>query len=502
MKRFNSFFSRITIKHKIALFTGCTFLIILVAVFFDGWIVNLFMIDFNDIMEDNAKGGEIINAIDREKDLFDDLIQSSIGSEDKEWIDCKTETDRAIAAIPVNYERLGEKRFALMQALITCYEVYCGERDELLSRDRGSEHYVSDLYGIYSMQDYLSTYAQRFVDLTLKAGNERYRELLPTVFVVPVVAIIVSVILFAALIQLSGMMNRSITEPVLKLANASRRIAANDFHVDDVKAENQDELGELITAFNKMKYATGEYIEALEERREALDKLHIQEMETLEAEKRLDAAKLELLKSQINPHFLFNTLNVIGGMANLEGAEVTEQMIGSLSSLFRYNLKEQEQEALLSQELTVAENYMYLQKQRFGDRVTYETVCKVDADHVCIPTFTLQPLVENSMIHGIAPKVEGGFVRVSIEEQENEMLEIRVSDNGVGIPAEKLEKIRKALAGGEREGDDSVGIGLGNICWRIRSMYAEGRMEVYSTAGEGTTVSIRIPLRREPGRMS
>ena len=127
MKRFNRFFSRITIKHKIALFTGCTFLIILVAVFFDGWIVNLFMIDFNDIMEDNAKGGEIINAIDHEKDLFDDLIQSSMGSGDKEWTNCIAETDRAIAAIPVNYERLGEKRFAQMQALITLYQALGGD---------------------------------------------------------------------------------------------------------------------------------------------------------------------------------------------------------------------------------------------------------------------------------------------------------------------------------------------------------------------------------------
>lgn len=90
------------------------------------------------------------------------------------------------------------------------------------------------------------------------------------------------------------------------------------------------------------KYATGEYIQALEEKRKTLDLLHEEELEKLETEKRLEMTKLELLKSQINPHFLFNTLNVIGGMASLEEAETTEKMIRALSALFRYNLKNQD----------------------------------------------------------------------------------------------------------------------------------------------------------------
>lgn len=117
--------------------------------------------------------------------------------------------------------------------------------------------------------------------------------------------------------------------------------------------QNEDELGELVHAFNKMKYATGEYIMALEEKRKTLDLLHEEELEKLETEKRLEMIKLELLKSQINPHFLFNTLNVISGMARLEEAQTTEKMILALSSLFRYNLKTPEQFVLLAKELNV-----------------------------------------------------------------------------------------------------------------------------------------------------
>ena len=286
-------------------------------------------------------------------------------------------------------------------------------------------------------------------------------------------------------------MNKSITEPVLKLANASRRIAANDFNVDDVAANNQDELGELIVAFNKMKYATGEYIGALEERRVALDKLHAKELETLEAEKQLDAMNLELLKNQINPHFLFNTLNVIGGMANLEGAATTEQMIAALSSLFRYNLKHQEKEVLLSQELKVASDYMYLQKMRFGERVKYIVDCKVNADNVMVPTFTLQPIIENCIIHGISPKVEGGVVAVEVSMQDGKLL-ITISDTGSGIDKELLEEIRGSL--GDKQ-TSTMGIGMGNIYRRIKAMYTDADMRVHSILGKGTRVTIILPYR-------
>lgn len=138
---------------------------------------------------------------------------------------------------------------------------------------------------------------------------------------------------------MAALMKETIMAPIFKLVHASQKIAANDFFIRDVEVDNKDELGELVRAFNKMKYATGEYIQALEEKRKTLDLLHEEELEKLETEKRLEMTKLELLKSQINPHFLFNTLNVIGGMASLEEAETTEKMIRALSALFRYNLK-------------------------------------------------------------------------------------------------------------------------------------------------------------------
>ncbi|RKM62788.1 sensor histidine kinase [Butyrivibrio sp. XB500-5] len=489
MKKLKAFWKKITIKNKITLFTGTVFLTILVAIVFDAILIRLFVIDVNDIMEDNSKGGEIVAVLDKEKDCFNAYIDNNSLENREALLNSFSETDKAINEIPLDYDRLGENRYAQLFSLRTCYDVYCSSRDELVNEELQSHDYVSRLYSVYTMQDYLLGYAQKFVDLTLKDGNAKYRELIPTVFAVPLIAVTLSILLFSIVLEISRMMNKAITEPVLKLANASRRIAANDFFIDDVQADNEDELGELVVAFNKMKYATGEYIEALEQRREALDKLHAQEVETLEAEKQLDAMNLELLKNQINPHFLFNTLNVIGGMANLEGASTSEQMIKALSSLFRYNLKNQAKEVLLSQELKVSEDYMYLQKMRFGDRVKYVVNCEVDADNVMVPTFTLQPIIENSIIHGISPKVEGGCVSVDVSKVDDNLV-IVIKDTGKGMDSETLKKLHESLEGKENGG---VGIGIGNIYRRIKGMYAEGDMKIDSTEGEGTTITITLP---------
>ena len=495
MKKVRTIWETLTIKNKIRVFTISAFVAITAALLFDVWVIELFVMEFNQIMEDNSTSGEIVTAINSEIEAFDGYIRDTGDIDNALWEKSKEATHKAIYSVPLNYAHLGDNRFAQLQALRSAYEVYCSYRNQVITDHNSESMYVSKLYDVYSMQKYLSEYAQRFVDSTMLEGNENYRKLLPVVFRVPFIIGGLSILLFILVVHVSQMLNRSVTQPVLKLAHASRRIAGNDFFIDDVVVDNKDELGDMVAAFNKMKFATGEYIKAMEEKREALDQLHVQEMENLEIEKQLETMNLELLKSQINPHFLFNTLNVIAGTANLEGAQTTEQMTEALSSLFRYNLKTQAKEALLSQELKIARDYMYLQKMRFGARVEFEINCEVDENRFIVPTFTFQPLLENAVIHGISPKVEGGKVTIWIRSQDDRLL-IDVSDTGAGMDCEKLEKIRKQLQVGEDTiiDADIVGIGLGNVSRRIKAMYDGGSLDINSKEKEGTTIKISIPL--------
>ena len=451
------------------------------------YLLTFSLTDFNGILQDNAKCSELIQALEQESTLFESYMRNP-DTEKKEALERSMKrTKHAVYDLPFQYRRIGELRYAKTWSIRSSYEVYCTKRDAILSMEDNVTDYVSRLYEVYDMQDYLKDYAGTLMNYTIEEGDVSYQKKVPTLISVPLVVIFAGILLLFGIAEMAALMKETIMAPIFKLVHASQKIAANDFFIRDVEVDNKDELGELVRAFNKMKYATGEYIQALEEKRKTLDLLHEEELEKLETEKRLEMTKLELLKSQINPHFLFNTLNVIGGMASLEEAETTEKMIRALSALFRYNLKNQDTEVCLSQELKIMEDYMYLQQMRFGDRITYRKDCSVDADKVIVPAFTFQPLVENAIIHGLSKKEEGGTVRVHIWQKDGFTL-ITIGDNGLGMDEAALMHLRGEL---EKE-DGKTGIGLGNIFRRIRAMYQDGNVEIYSKKDVGTVVKIQI----------
>lgn len=212
-------------------------------------------------------------------------------------------------------------------------------------------------------------------------------------------------------------------------------------------------------------------------------------------EKRLEATRMDLLQSQIKPHFLFNTLNTISGMAELEDAEKTDSMIRSLSRLFRYNLHTTDQYVSFSQELEVARDYLYLQQMRFGDRVQYElpgpdSVNAAYIGNIMVPVFLLQPLIENAVIHGIAKKEQGGKITISADKTED-ALHVQVSDTGVGMDPDTLQGLIRKLKG--EPSDVHVGIGIGNLYRRLTALYGEDSMKISSEAGKGTQVALMIP---------
>lgn len=481
---------QLTIRRKIAVFVGVVFFIILLSVSFDSWIAKICLIDFNDILVDNGICSELSQAIKEESSLFETYIKKS-GSETKQaLLEAMERTRRAVDALPRSYEKIGELRYAKTWTVSSSYEVYCEKRDDVLAMRKGPD-YIRSVYEVYEIQAYLQKYANALQECTFEDGNRRYEKKVRKLTAVPVGIVALGALLLLVTVQLAVLMNRTIIYPVLELGEASKKIAANDFFVGDVVVENQDEIGDMVHAFNKMKYATGEYITALEEKRKTLDLLHEEELAKLETERQLESMRLELLRNQIQPHFLFNTLNVIGGMASLEEAATTERMIKALSALFRYNLKTPEEEVVLARELKVVEDYMYLQQMRFGSRVSYRIDCLADRENVRVPAFLFQPLVENAILHGISPKEEGGFVRIRVWEKGG-VLSVVIGDNGVGMTREQLRGLRRQL---ERREGRSAGIGLGNIYRRIGANYPGSRFVIYSRKDAGTVIRITLPQR-------
>lgn len=210
-----------------------------------------------------------------------------------------------------------------------------------------------------------------------------------------------------------------------------------------------------------------------------------------ELEEALKFMELRALQSQINPHFLFNTLSTLAGLAMFEGAQETETLITSLSRLLRYSLRKIGQTVTISEEIKHVQDYCSIQKARFGDRIDINYRIADEILPVQIPVLTLQPIVENAIIHGLEA-VERGCLLIQGERSGDDIL-LRVADNGVGIEPQKLAEI-KSLSVNSSGRSHTTGLGLTNVHRRLQHFYGRNYgLQVDSIPGKGTTVVIRIP---------
>ena len=192
--------------------------------------------------------------------------------------------------------------------------------------------------------------------------------------------------------------------------------------------------------------------------------------------------QLSLLKSQINPHFLFNTLNSISMLIG-SNKEKAREMINRLSQVFRYALESyDDQQVSLSDELRFTENYLNIQKVRFDERLNYFQNVEDDCMNIMVPPMVLQPIVENSVKHGIGPKDEGGSINITIKK-DNGYVQFEVSDDGLGINAGNSKGI----------GEKGTGVGLAVSDQRLKKMYGEQSGLRLDADKNGFTVSFKIP---------
>jgi len=201
----------------------------------------------------------------------------------------------------------------------------------------------------------------------------------------------------------------------------------------------------------------------------------------LEAQQhRLNEARLAALTSQINPHFLFNTLNTVSSLIRTSPEEA-RRIVYKLSSILRRLLRNTENFTPLRDELAFIENYMAIELVRFGDKLRFVKEIEEGTLDRLVPSMLLQPLIENSIRHGLSSKVEGGTVRVS-SRLENGRIHLLVEDDGVGISEARLARLFE------------LGIGISNVNERLKVLFGDGyRMWIDSKPGEGTRTGIEIP---------
>ena len=504
MSKFRNYWLGLPIGSKMKAFILLLLLVVLIAAGFNIYTIQFSVVDISNILEEISLCENAQDAMTNEEAAFQVFVRDPSVESLSDLNKAAVHSFSALSLLPYDYEEIGAERFAWTWRVKNAYQNYSTQRDLICASLSGTDSSVPDseqewvdqLYQVYDMQSYLSSYLQSLSQLTVGYASDVYDLKYPMIQSIPYFQAIFFLLLILVSLSFVGYLTRTILTPIEKLASASRSISQGQLEETDIQVSNRDELGELVDSFNRMKHATKKNIQTLEENQRLAEQLHKEEMERAEMEKRLETTRMDLLQSQIKPHFLFNTLNTISGMAELEDAEKTDSMIRSLSRLFRYNLHTTDQFVSFTQELEVARDYLYLQQMRFGDRVQYELPDpsapeSASFSSAMIPVFLLQPLVENAVIHGIAKKEQGGKITISAGQTDG-AFQIRVSDTGVGMDPETLQGLIAALRGDPS--DVHVGIGIGNLYKRLETLYGPGSMQISSTAGKGTQVDITIPL--------
>ena len=293
-----------------------------------------------------------------------------------------------------------------------------------------------------------------------------------TAFFALVIVIGLCIIAFGILIVV--FLNKSITVPVLKIQARMKTIAKGDFSCDP-EIEGSDELGEIGHGINSL----SRNVKSLMEKR-LTDEKNRQDME------------YQLLQSQISPHFLYNALNSIKWMATIQGAVGIADMTTSLSRLLKNIAKGTKKIIPLRSEIQLIDDYFLIQKYRFGGSIILKKEIAEDVGDIGIPRFTLQPLVENAIYHGIEPKGGAGTVALKAGRTKNGDAAVTVTDNGVGIEKERINEIFS----GKETSHSSLfkKVGILNVHKRIQ--YEFGRrygLTITSEPGAFTEVTVLLP---------
>ena len=274
----------------------------------------------------------------------------------------------------------------------------------------------------------------------------------------------------------SRFISRSITQPIQQLCDSMERVQEGDFSVSDIVVESQNEIGSLTKSFNVMTHRIQELME--------------QNIREQEAKRK---SELKALQSQINPHFLYNTLDSIIWMAEGKKNEEVVLMTASLARLLRQSVSNEDEVVSIGQEVEYARGYLTIQKMRYKDKMEFQIEVDPSILHIPLIKLVLQPVIENAIYHGLKYKESKGLLLVK-GFMKNDNAVLQVIDNGVGMDEETLAHIYER----HKVNYQSNGVGVYNVQKRLQLYYGNEYGITYeSKKGEGTTATITIPGRQE-----
>jgi len=353
-------------------------------------------------------------------------------------------------------------------------------------RGRNVEKYRAHYEAATRLYGYLNSYIYSLNNEQFKENTGNYRNMVDSFRTFETIGnlIMAAAIVVNALLILN--LTSVLIRPLNQLKDMADEVGKGNFDIEPIPVESLDEIGVVTGAFNQMVEGTQHYIEKLRENA-IIEQKHIEKELTMETH--LKDAQLKYLQAQINPHFLFNTLNAGAQLAMMEGADRTNEYIRVMAEFFRYNVKKGSEVVTIGAELELIDNYIYILNVRFSGDIQYEKEVDITLLGVHMPSMILQPIVENCVNHGIHEMMGKGRIIMKVYRQDD-MACISIEDNGAGMDEETISKLMAGTSVQSKK--SSNGVGMDNVMARLK-LY-EGREDVLKIESEGLDMGSRFTV--------
>ena len=397
----------------------------------------------------------------------------------------------------ITSEKSNTENAVMIDNIINQSEYYLkvSEENILAKRGRNVEKYKAGYEETELIYEDLQNCIYTLNVTQFKLSTDNYSTLLSSLRAMEVITIVMLVTIGFVNLIVVFFITKSMTLPLVDLSKAANEVAEGNFNVDIVSPEGKDEISVVSRAFRQMVDNIQKYIEAI---RKSMQRESEMKEHELVMQSRMKEVQLRSLQAQINPHFLFNTLNAGEQLAMMEGAEKTTEFIENMADFFRYSIRKINNDASINEEVELVDKYIYILNVRFTGEIHYSRQIDPFVEEVRVPSMILQPIVENAVNHGIRNIDWEGHIDINVYK-EGELVKISIKDNGVGMSGEQIDRILSGAAYGEADENDSAsnGVGLGNVIERIQIFTGRSDvMEIHSEGeGKGTEFIIKIPER-------
>ena len=474
---------------KTMLMTGIVLFLIMVLSNFFNYSTR---ISYNRVLD----GYDTLHAYYEHVESASDYVKSYLSTDSKETLrqyhDMMEAAHRDAELLRSNTGLNESWRYDLLENMLVSFEQVVDNVLVLYQNSNGSGEYRTNYDMFIVSGDLIADTSSDYYSL-ITASMSDHRDTMEMLQNLTWISFIIAFVLVIFwFIYYDRSVNHMLGRPLEEILRNIEQIRQGKYDLKDISSSSL-EITQLCEALEDMAHSVSQNIETMQER-DRLEKLLLeQENENLKKDELLAQSELKMLQNQINPHFLFNTLNMIYRMSLKEGADDAADMLMKTSQLLRYGLDNQKRISSLRNEIEMIGKYIEIQKKRLGKRVRFILEYgdgQEQISNISMPGMILQPLVENALQHGLHDVTENGEVVISVQQQDN-VITISVSDNGKGMKPQDLEELilnDYQMKGGTHRG-------LYNIIRRLE-MYFHDQIQISLHSGEECGFEVFMEIRQ------